>query len=112
MDDANPPSSKASTPETLAELLTRLRPGDLVALLESAACKIAAASSAPPPGSDILRGAAEIAEFLYGDRQHRRKVYNLVERGLLPHFKLGAAICSRKSVLLEWIAAQERGAKP
>jgi hypothetical protein len=57
---------------------------------------------------DILYGAEAIAEFMYGRRQFRRRVYNLVERGRLPHFKLGAGICSRKSVLRAWISDQER----
>jgi hypothetical protein len=59
--------------------------------------------------SDILRGADEIAAFLFGDKRCRRKVYNLVESGSLPYFRLGASICARKSVLLAWIANQERG---
>jgi hypothetical protein len=57
---------------------------------------------------DILYGADGIAEFLYGDRKLRRKVYNLVETARLPHFRLGAVICARRSVLLHWIQAQER----
>jgi hypothetical protein len=68
--------------------------------------------SSKQPGSlagDILYGADGIAEFLYGDGKLRRKVYNLVETARLPHFRLGAVICARKSVLLAWIAAQERG---
>jgi hypothetical protein len=56
---------------------------------------------------DILYGADGIAEFLYGDAKLRRKVYNLVETGRIPHFKLGAGLCARKSVLLAWIAKQE-----
>lgn len=56
---------------------------------------------------DILYGADGIAEFLFGDRKHRRKVYNLVETGQLPVFRLGANICARKSVLLKWISTQE-----
>jgi hypothetical protein len=59
---------------------------------------------------DILHGADTIAEFLFGDRKHRRKVYNLVETGQIPVFRLGANICARKSVLLDWIARQETAA--
>jgi hypothetical protein len=65
----------------------------------------AAASSL---AGDILHGADGIAEFLYGDSKLRRKVYNLVETERLPHFRLGAAICARKSVLLAWIEQQEQ----
>jgi hypothetical protein len=56
---------------------------------------------------DILHGAEGVAEFLYGDRKLRRKVYNLAETERLPHFRLGATICARKSILLGWIADQE-----
>jgi hypothetical protein len=56
---------------------------------------------------DMLRGADAIAEFLYGDREMRRKVYHLVASSNLPVFKLGSMICARKSVLLKFIEAQE-----
>jgi excisionase family DNA binding protein len=58
-------------------------------------------------GGDMLRGADEIAEYLYGDEKHRRKVYNLIETNRLPHFRLGSSLCARRSVLLDWITAQE-----
>jgi hypothetical protein len=63
--------------------------------------------SAPIAG-DILHGADEIAEFLFGDRKHRRRVYNLVDGNRLPIFRIGANICARRSILLEWISAQEK----
>ena len=59
---------------------------------------------------DLLRGADEIARFMFGDVKHRRKVYYLTgeaPRGM-PHFKMGSVICARKSTLLNWIAQQER----
>jgi hypothetical protein len=65
---------------------------------EALACSLA---------GDILYGGSAIAEFLYGDAKCRRKVYNLVERDRLPHFNLGAGLCARKSVLLQWIRMQE-----
>jgi len=58
---------------------------------------------------DLLRGADEIAAFMFGSARHRRKVYYLTgeaSRGL-PHFKMGSLICARKSTLLRWIAEQE-----
>lgn len=64
-------------------------------------------SNTPSVAGDILHGADAIAEFLYGDRTQRRRVYNLVNGGHLPVFRLGMAICARKSVLLEWIESQE-----
>ncbi len=57
--------------------------------------------------SDMLRGAEDIAEFLFGNRDQRRKVYHLAASSNLPVFKLGSMICARRSVLLKWIADQE-----
>lgn len=54
---------------------------------------------------DLLIGAAEIAEFLFGDREKRRKVYGL--RKTLPLFNLGGEIAGRKSTLRQHIARQE-----
>lgn len=60
-----------------------------------------------PLADDLLRGAGEIANFLYGDARERRKVYHLAEVSKLPVFKLGAVLCARRSTLLAWIAEQE-----
>jgi hypothetical protein len=57
---------------------------------------------------DLLRGGAEIAEFLFDDPQQRRKVYHLAKTSRLPVFRLGSLLCARKSTLLEWVARQER----
>jgi hypothetical protein len=57
---------------------------------------------------DLLRGAEEIAKFLFGNRNQRRKVCHLVATSNLPVFKIGSMICARKSVLLNWIEEQER----
>jgi excisionase family DNA binding protein len=84
-------------------------------------CRFAqlAEGSAPsmqaPPASgsiagDILYGADAIAAFLFGTKGGRRTVYNLVQNKQLPHFRVGANICARKSVLLAWIEAQEAAA--
>jgi hypothetical protein len=56
---------------------------------------------------DTLRGADEIAEFLFGSARERRKVYHLAETSRLPLFRLGSVLCARRSVLLEWVRAQE-----
>ena len=56
---------------------------------------------------DLLRGAAAIAEFLFGSKNMRRKVFHLAASSKLPHFKLGSMICARKSLLLNWIEQQE-----
>lgn len=66
-------------------------------------------TACPPLADDLLRGADEIATFMFGNAKHRRKVYYLTgeaARGL-PHFKIGSLICARKSTLLRWIAEQE-----
>lgn len=66
-------------------------------------------TACPPLADDLLRGADEIAAFMFGSARHRRKVYYLTgeaSRGL-PHFKMGSLICARKSTLLRWIAEQE-----
>jgi hypothetical protein len=92
-------------------LLTELsESGHLTRLLEMARDFAAGPRQADGAlAGDILHGAHGIAEFLFGDRKLRRKVYNLVESGRLPHFRLGVVICARRSVLLSWIKTQERG---
>ena len=57
----------------------------------------------------LLRGANQIAKFMFGDVKHRRKVYYLTGEATkgLPHFKMGSVICARKSTLMNWIAEQE-----
>jgi len=48
---------------------------------------------------DILRGADEIAQFVFGDVKHRRKVYYLTgdAKTRMPHFRIGSVLCARKS---------------
>jgi hypothetical protein len=55
-----------------------------------------------------LKGAAAIADFLFGHPGRRREVYYLVEQMHLPVFRLGSVICARRSTLTEWMAGQER----
>lgn len=59
---------------------------------------------------DLLRGASQIADFICGDPKETRRIYHLVDTQQLPHFRLGATICARKSTLLLWVAEQERTA--
>ncbi len=56
---------------------------------------------------DILRGAGDIAKFLFGDRGSKRQVYHLAQTQCLPTFRLGSTLCARRSTLLKWIADQE-----
>jgi hypothetical protein len=60
--------------------------------------------------ADLLRGADEIAQFMFGDPKERRRVYHLAENGSLPVFRLGSVVCARRTVLLAWIADQEAAA--
>lgn len=104
MNKADSSSPDAGSQKPVANLLHRTG-GDMDEKLPASAVR----SPSPPTAiaGDILYGADQIAEFLYGHRKHRRKVYNLVETGRMPHFRLGAGICARRSVLLRWIEAQE-----
>ena len=61
----------------------------------------------PELANDLLRGTDEIAEFIFGKRGGRRKIYYLAETSHLPVFRLGAVLCARRSVLMRWIAGQE-----
>jgi hypothetical protein len=54
-----------------------------------------------------LRGAEAIAEFIFGDRRARRKVYYLAECSKLPIYRLGATLCLRPSAYRHWIETQE-----
>lgn len=56
---------------------------------------------------DLLIGADEIAEFIYGDRTMRRKIYYLKKASRIPLFRLGTVLCARKSTLCAWITEQE-----
>ena len=70
---------------------------------------------------DILEGADEIGEFLFGDdpdpsaRRHRlRRVYRLTSEvkpdDQLPVFRIGSLLFARRSTLMRWIT--EREGKP
>lgn len=61
-------------------------------------------------GADLLRGADQIAEFIFGDRKYRRKIYHIISQARhgMPYFKMGSTLCARKSSLLRWIEDQER----
>jgi hypothetical protein len=69
-------------------------------------------TTSPELAGDLLRGADEIAEFIFGSRGSRRKVYYLAECTRLPVFRLGSVLCARRSVLLDWISGQEKQALP
>ena len=56
---------------------------------------------------DLLRGAEQIAQYLFNDPKLRRKVYHLVATSRLPHFRIGSMIYARKTTLSKWIEEQE-----
>ena len=61
-------------------------------------------------GSDLLSGAAEIADFLLGDKKRKRRVYALAKKGL-PFFWMGGELCALRSTLRNWIAEEEAASK-
>jgi hypothetical protein len=65
------------------------------------------ATAEPCLADDLLRGAEEIAQFIFGDPRQRRKVYHAAAMSRLPTFRLGAMLCARKSTLMKWIEEQE-----
>jgi hypothetical protein len=108
MGEAPPPKPDAHQLERLAAFLRLIREGgQLDQLLKGAALLEKPPTTPAELATDILYGAAAIAHFLFGDAKERRKVYRLVEAEKLPHFRLGPAVCSRKSVLSAWIMKQE-----
>lgn len=67
-------------------------------------------NSSPVLADDLLHGADAIAEFVFGNVRHRRKVYYLATAAKirrLPVFRMGSVLCARKSKLIEWIEKQE-----
>jgi hypothetical protein len=58
--------------------------------------------------NDILYGADAIAEFVFGERGTRRKIYYLAEYTRMPIFRIGSVLCARRSVLMKWIEGQEQ----
>lgn len=54
---------------------------------------------------DLIVGAEQIADFLGLDR---RKIYHLASQDHLPIFRIGSALCCRKSTLTKWILAREQ----
>lgn len=69
-------------------------------------------STIPCLADDLLRGAADIASFVFGDPRQRRAVYHLAvevkPEHRMPVFRLGNVICARRSTLLRWIGEQEK----
>jgi hypothetical protein len=110
------PGSKQALPSAAAGTLTRISAGQINSSLGDTH---GTADGAKPhtiiarTRDDLLRGADEIAAFIFGKtRSNRRKIYYLAETSRLPVFRLGAVLCARKSVLLGWISGQESRVRP
>jgi len=54
-----------------------------------------------------LRGAEAIAEYVFGDRRHARKIYYLAECSKIPIWRLGSTLCLRPSTYEAWIKDRE-----
>jgi hypothetical protein len=61
----------------------------------------------PAMAGDLLYGADLIAEFMFGDKALRRRVYTLDAAGALPTFRLAGKLCGRKSAIAEAIVKRE-----
>jgi hypothetical protein len=66
----------------------------------------------PAMAGDLLYGADEIAEYLFGSKAARRRVYTLDAAGALPTFRLAGKLCGRKSAIADTIAARETAKAP
>ncbi len=108
MNEEDLPVPEEAAANTAGDQTDRTGRGTGLAASPESATDLNSAKASPTLAGDILHGADAVAEFLYGDRKSRRKVYHLVENANLPVFRLGVNICARKSVLLEWIGRQER----
>lgn len=74
-------------------------------------------TAAPALAGDLLEGAGQIAEFIFGEDSPitRRKVFYLASEAPVtdrpPFFRLGRQkIALRKSRFLSWVEQRERGA--
>jgi hypothetical protein len=62
------------------------------------------------PKLDLLRGADQISDFMFGTKNERRQVYHLVDHHDLPVVKAGKKLYARKASLIEW--TENREGKP
>jgi hypothetical protein len=61
--------------------------------------------------SDLLKGADEIAQFLFGSSKEKRRIYHLAAKGELPCFHIGSLLFARRSTLEAWVLQKEGMAK-
>jgi hypothetical protein len=60
---------------------------------------------APDLPADLLRGARELAKFIYGNPGEYKKIYRLKRQ--LALFKLNGVLAGRRSTIMARIAAAE-----
>ena len=60
---------------------------------------------APDSNGDLLTGAEEIAKFL---NVNPRRAFHLLEKGIVPGFKLGKRWCARRSTLTKFFEEREQ----
>lgn len=58
---------------------------------------------------DLLKGADQISDFMFGTPEERRQVYHLADHHD-PVVKMGKKLYARKQSLLDWIEERERKA--
>ena len=100
MTNAPTPKSDRSEQDLVTQVLDHIRNnGALAQYLRSAAHCHKGPNNPGALADDILYGAGQIAEFLYGSRAARKNVYRLVEAAQFPIFRLGNTLHRGKSVL-------------
>ena len=88
-----------------------LPPGTLQPVNPKPASATAKTEPVPSLSEDLLRGAEQIATFMFGDPKMRRQVYHLAQTGQIPVFKLGSTLCARRSTLISRIESLETESK-
>ncbi|WP_249142366.1 DNA-binding protein [Bradyrhizobium sp. AUGA SZCCT0160] len=56
---------------------------------------------------DLLKGADQISDFMFGTKEERRQVYHLADHHCLPVIKMGKKLYARRSSLVQWLADRE-----
>lgn len=57
---------------------------------------------------EVLRGAAEISKFTFGNSKHRRQIYHLTDHHGFPAFKVGNTLYARRSTIQAWLTDKEK----
>ncbi|MGB0748168.1 MAG: helix-turn-helix domain-containing protein [Magnetospiraceae bacterium] len=77
-------------------------------LIRNAVAQALADGPAPTTDIELMDVGATAAELGIGTRQVR----HAVEKGVIPHVRIGSRVFFRRSTLAAWMAAQERAAAP